>query len=48
MYVTDIHAKPVKRMELPGRSPVAGVRALSFDAGTLWLAASRMACGRSI
>ncbi|MEA3176742.1 MAG: hypothetical protein QOI59_265 [Gammaproteobacteria bacterium] len=37
MYVTDIHAKPVKRMELPGRSPVAGVRALSFDAGTLWV-----------
>jgi ligand-binding sensor domain-containing protein len=27
----------VKRVELPGRSPSAGVRALSFDAGILWL-----------
>jgi diguanylate cyclase (GGDEF)-like protein len=37
LYVTDIHAKPVKRLELPGRSPTAGIRALSFDAGILWV-----------
>ena len=37
LYLTDINAKPVKRMELPGRSPAAGVRALSFDAGILWV-----------
>jgi diguanylate cyclase (GGDEF)-like protein len=37
LYLTDINARPVKRMELPGRSPTAGVRALSFDAGILWV-----------
>jgi diguanylate cyclase (GGDEF)-like protein len=37
LYVTDIHAKPVKRLELPGRSPTAGIRALCFDAGILWV-----------
>ena len=37
LYLTDINAKPVARLELPGRSPVAGVRALSFDAGILWV-----------
>jgi len=37
LYVTDIHAKPVKRMDLPGRSPTAGIRSLSFDAGILWV-----------
>ena len=37
LYVTDVHAKPVKRLELPGRSPTAGTRALSFAAGILWV-----------
>ena len=37
LYVTDTHAKPVKRVELPGRSPTAGIRALAFDAGILWI-----------
>jgi diguanylate cyclase (GGDEF)-like protein len=37
LYVTDVHAKPVKRMGLPGRSPTAGIRALSYDAGILWV-----------
>jgi diguanylate cyclase (GGDEF)-like protein len=37
LYLTDTDAKPVKRMELPGRSPSAGVRALSYDAGILWI-----------
>src|SRR4051812_31496224 len=37
LYVTDVHAKPVKRMDLPGRSPTAGIRSLSFDAGILWV-----------
>ena len=37
LYVTDVHAKPVKRLELPGRSPTAGIRALSFDSGILWV-----------
>jgi ligand-binding sensor domain-containing protein len=37
LYQTDINAKPVKRLEVPGRSPVAGVRALRFDAGILWI-----------
>jgi diguanylate cyclase (GGDEF)-like protein len=37
LYQTDINAKSVKRLELPGRSPVAGSRALSFDAGILWI-----------
>jgi diguanylate cyclase (GGDEF)-like protein len=37
LYLTDIGAKTVKRMEMPGRSPSAGVRALSFDADVLWV-----------
>jgi diguanylate cyclase (GGDEF)-like protein len=37
LYVTDVHAKPVKRLDLPGRSPTAGIRALAFDAGILWV-----------
>ncbi|MBS0420850.1 MAG: diguanylate cyclase [Proteobacteria bacterium] len=37
LYVTDVHARPVRRLELPGRSPTAGIRALSYDAGILWV-----------
>jgi diguanylate cyclase (GGDEF)-like protein len=37
LYLTDTNAKPVRRIDVPGRSPTAGIRALSFDAGVLWL-----------
>ncbi len=37
LYVTDVHARPVRRVDLPGRSPTAGIRALSYDAGVLWV-----------
>lgn len=37
LYVTDVHAKPLKRMSLPGRSPTAGIRALSYESGILWV-----------
>ena len=37
VYVTDMNARQVGRLELPGRSPEAGVSALCFDAGILWV-----------
>jgi len=37
VYLSDVHGKPPTRMTIPGRSPTAGVRALFYEAGILWL-----------
>lgn len=37
LYVSDVNGKPVTRINIPGRSPTAGVRALYYEDGILWL-----------
>lgn len=37
LYRSDVTGRPVTRVTLNGRSATAGIRALHFEAGTLWL-----------
>ena len=37
LYRSDVDGRKLLRVSVPGRSPTAGVRALRYDAGVLWL-----------
>lgn len=37
LYRSDVAGTQVKRVNVPGRSPTAAIRALCFDAGILWI-----------
>ena len=37
LYLSDARGSRVERLNVPGRSPTAAIRALSFDSGILWL-----------